>query len=475
MHWPIRNQILLPFAIVQTLAVAILSCSAAWMAADRAEREAVERLERVVATLSTASFPVRVPILEQMKGLSGADYVASDSQGRVTATTLDEDTAARILAIPQASLPNTGTASESGRLGRLQPVRSGDQTWLRGTVQILQSAELKQLLVLVPEQQWQSLRQEVILPPLMIGAVTLLVMVSVSFWLAARMGGRLKRMQQHVQQLASLEFDQLLPVTGSDELQELATSINRMAQDLQSTTRQIRLSERTSLVTQVAGGLAHQLRNSITGARMAVQLHLRRCRDTDRESLNVALRQLSLTENQIRGLLRLTRDAQQPLVPGRLDELLITIEELLRPQCQHSSIRLTMELPSRLECEKLHVADSEQMQASLLNLVQNAVEATGPGGRVIVQVSVRPANTGEANVPGPFMIRVDVTDSGPGVPDDLRTRIFEPFVTGKPEGVGLGLTLAAQTAEDHGGSLTWERIADMTRFRFEILASQRDD
>lgn len=175
MHWPIRNQILLPFAIVQTLAVAVLSVSAAWMAADRAEREAVGRLERVVATLSTASFPVRVPILQQMKGLSGADYVASDSLGRITATTLDEDIAARILSIPQASTP-TGVPG-SGRLGQLQPITAGDQAWLMGTVQILQSPELKQLLVLVPEQQWQSLRQEVILPPLMIGAVTLLVMV----------------------------------------------------------------------------------------------------------------------------------------------------------------------------------------------------------------------------------------------------------------------------------------------------------
>lgn len=468
MHWPIRNQILLPFAIVQTLAVAVLSVSAAWMAADRAEREAVGRLERVVATLSTASFPVRVPILQQMKGLSGADYVASDSLGRITATTLDEDIATRILSIPQASTP-TGVPG-SGRLGQLQPITAGDQAWLMGTVQILQSPELKQLLVLVPEQQWQSLRQEVILPPLMIGAVTLLVMVSVSFWLAARMGGRLKRMQQHVQQLASLEFDQLLPVTGSDELHELATSINRMAQDLQNSTRQIRLSERTSLVTQVAGGLAHQLRNSITGARMAVQLHLRRCRDADRESLNVALRQLSLTENQIRGLLRLTRDAQQPPVAGRLDQLLRTIEELLHPQCQHSNIRLAVELPSVQDCERLEVADSEQMQASLLNLVQNAVEAAGPGGHVIVQVSVLPTTIPTGSLSGKFVIRVDVLDSGPGVSEELRSRIFEPFVTGKPEGVGLGLTLAAQTAEDHGGSLAYERIDGLTRFRFEIAS-----
>ena len=122
------------------------------------------------------------------------------------------------------------------------------------------------------------------------------------------------------------------------------------------------------------------------------------------------------------------------------------------------------------DCEQLEVADSEQMQASLLNLVQNAVEAAGPGGHVIVQVSVLATTIPTGSLSGKFVIRVDVLDSGPGVSEELRSRIFEPFVTGKPEGVGLGLTLAAQTAEDHGGSLGYERIDGLTRFRFEIAS-----
>jgi hypothetical protein len=273
-----------------------------------------------------------------------------------------------------------------------------------------------------------------------------------------------------VQKLASLEFEELLPVSGDDEMQELASSINRMALDLQSTTKQIRITERTSLVTQVAGGLAHQLRNSITGAQMAVQLHLRRCRDTDKESLRVALLQLSLTENQIRGLLRLTRDAQQPPVPGCIDGMIQTIRDLLAPQCQHSEIGFSVTFPSPEDCGKLTVSDAEPIQASLLNLMQNAVEACGPGGQVQVIVALQkdealsnqsPHNTGS-------WICVDVLDNGPGVNQELDSRIFEPFVTGKPEGVGLGLTLASQTADDHGGSLTFERVGEWTRFRFRI-------
>jgi signal transduction histidine kinase len=273
-----------------------------------------------------------------------------------------------------------------------------------------------------------------------------------------------------------LQFGELLPIGGQDELARLATSINSMALDLQQATEQIRLAERTTVVTQVAGGLAHQLRNSITGARMAVQLHLRRCNHADQESLNVALRQLNLTESQIRGLLSLTRDSQQTPVRGSLSEILGDIRSLLAPQFDHSNSEceltyqddfkakeraINADLSVDFKRKDLEVDDRDQVHAALLNLIQNALEACRPGGRV--RVVVRRENR---------MIVAEILDNGPGVPDDLRNRMFEPFVTGKPEGVGLGLTLAAQVAKSAGGQLAFDRRDGWTAFRFEIPASQ---
>lgn len=456
MRWPIRNQILMPFALLQALAIGVISLSASWIAADRVERESIARLDQVLGTLSASRFPVRSPVLEQMKGLSGADFIASDNSGTITATTLSEAMAREIMRSP------TTIAPVSGKLGEFQPVSFGEEKWLVGGVQVLRSPELKQLLVLVPEVKWQAIRRDVILPPLLIGGCTMLAMGILSYLIAAKLGARVDRMQHHVGKLATLQFDNLLPVTGDDELTSLATSINSMAQGLQEATRQIRMTERTTLIAQVAGGLAHQLRNSITGARMAVQLHLRRSPHADSESLNVAIRQLNLTENQIRGLLSLTRDAQQKPVAGRIDELLNTIRDLLEPQFQHSETTLTIELPDEQVREQLIVADSEQTQAALLNLVQNALEACRPHGHVRVVVSL----------PEP-LIQVDVLDNGPGVADAVRNRMFDPFVTGKPDGVGLGLTLAAQAAESGDGTLTCERVDNWTQFRFQIRQIRR--
>lgn len=451
MRWPIRNQILVPFAVLQGIAVGIISFSASWIAADRAERDAVARLDQIVATLSSSRFPVQNAVLDQMKGLSGADFIATTSSRRITATTLPEAKARIIISAPTEILPG------SGKLSEFKPVSAGNDTWLVGGVEVLRSPELKQLLVLVPEQEWLAVRRDVVLPPLIIGGCTMLAMGLLSYVIAAKLGSRLDRMQDQVGKLATLQFENLLPVTGDDELTSLATSINHMAQGLQQATQQIRMTERTELISQVAGGLAHQLRNSITGARMAVQLHLRRSQDADNESLKVAIRQLNLTENQIRGLLSLTRDSRQPVVPGRIDEILKTIHELLTPQFQHSETDLTIEFPSNMSLSNLGVADSDHVQAALLNLLQNALEACRPGGSVRVLVSMPET-----------LIQVDVLDNGPGVADAVREKVFEPFVTGKPEGVGLGLTLASQVAESIGGSLRYERVDSWTRFRFQI-------
>jgi len=63
---------------------------------------------------------------------------------------------------------------------------------------------------------------------------------------------------------------------------------------------------------------------------------------------------------------------------------------------------------------------------------------------------------------------IEVSDSGPGPPAEIAAKLFEPFVTGKPEGIGLGLAIAKQAAEAHGGRLSWERREGKTVFRIEL-------
>jgi signal transduction histidine kinase len=101
--------------------------------------------------------------------------------------------------------------------------------------------------------------------------------------------------------------------------------------------------------------------------------------------------------------------------------------------------------------------DPAQLSHLFSNVIGNAVEAAGPGGSA--SVSLELTATG---------IIVEVADTGPGPPEGIAAKLFEPFVTGKEEGIGLGLAVARQAAAAHGGTVTWQREGGKTLFRITL-------
>jgi signal transduction histidine kinase len=97
--------------------------------------------------------------------------------------------------------------------------------------------------------------------------------------------------------------------------------------------------------------------------------------------------------------------------------------------------------------------------------MSNALDAAGPGGHV--QVRIIEVDKNRIQIQN-RRCRVEVIDSGPGPPEHIAQQLFEPFVTGKPDGVGLGLALARQVAEAHGGTIGWTRIDQQTLFFVEL-------
>jgi signal transduction histidine kinase len=127
---------------------------------------------------------------------------------------------------------------------------------------------------------------------------------------------------------------------------------------------------------------------------------------------------------------------------------------LLRPQCRHAGIELRWQPPA---AGYTVAGDAGQLGQLILNVLGNAVEAAGTNGWVSVVLG------GEG-----VGVWLEVSDSGPGPAPEVAERLFEPFVTGKPEGVGLGLAVARQVAEAHGGRIRWFRQESHTCFRIEL-------
>jgi signal transduction histidine kinase len=454
MRWSIRNQILVPIIAIQAVAVTAIAVATATLAADRSEREIIARLNGVIGTLGHVNFPYTASVLIKMRGLSGAHFVAFGENGRASETSFANlgEPPPSLKAIPPARLDSLGQS----------PTVSLDGV---GYFAVSLPSRDSSLLVLYPQTSWRQARRDAATPPLMLGGVSLVLMVAATSWIAHRISGRIREVQQQVARIAAGDFEGFDPGSGNDEVHDLAVSVNQMCNHLTQMQLTIRQSERAQLLGQLAAGLAHQLRNSLTGARLSVQLHVRRFPPlAGDETLDVALRQLAITEEQVKGLLSLGRVERRPAERCDLRRLLAEVAQLLRPSCQHAKVDLRYdddEGDGPIEV----VADPAGVRAAVLNLALNAVEAAGPGGGVTLEA----LSSGDE-------VAIEISDTGPGPPPELAGVIHEAFVTTKPEGVGLGLAIAHGVAVEHGGRLSWRREDGRTRFRLALPkadASQR--
>lgn len=450
MRWPIRNQILLPLITIQ-LAVAIgVTWLGAWTSLRRVEQEVQSRFQELTTTIQRSTFPLTSAVLEQLRGLSGAEFVIQDERGTVQATTLKRVTA--------SELQQAFTGITQKTTSPTVPLRIHGVAYLSVRVPVQHQGTDVNVVILYPDSLVQSARRDAIQVPIRLGWLTLALTTIAVIVVAQHIGKRIQAIERQVARVAQGNFQPIPLPHRRDELRDLSASVNGMSVQLDRMTRQIRETERAQLIKQLAGGIAHQLRNSLTGARLALQLHRRRCERSQDESLDVALHQLALTEEQIRGLVALIRDEHRPRVPGRLQTLADEISALIQPMCEHRQIRFFLSG----DAGELWLPDADQIRAALLNLCINAIEASTAGGRV----DVRLTKTGESVV-------IDVYDDGPGIPAEAVPHIFDPFQSSKADGMGLGLALVKQTAEDHAGSIYYLREAGRTLFRLTCCGLPR--
>lgn len=472
----IQTQILLPFAATIAVAVTVIAVTSSWLAVRQAELRTLAQLRGVAGTLSRLTVPFTESVLSHMRGLSGAEFVALDGSGRVWASTLRD--ASRSAMNPQLTSLKPRSPQAERSLSELPVVEILQTPYLADSVVVSGPENVATLIVLYPEADWRAARRAALWPPLIVGVITIVVVVVISAFLARSFGRRVQTVQQLLAAIAAGESPSTeAPATPRDELDDLIVSASHLAAELDRLQQTVQQTERVRLLGQLAGGLAHQLRNAVTGARLAVQLHQKRCSaprpdfaavsaegrsgsaEEPDESLAVALRQLALTEDQIQRLLSLSRQESPESVSASLPDLVDEIERLIRPHAEHARVEFTIHSDARTGSD---VADVERFRAAIMNLLLNAIEAAGQGGHV--WLDVRSTETGHA---------VTVSDDGPGPSSDVASTLFDPFVTSKPEGVGLGLALAKQVAQDLGGDLAWSRQQERTVFEF--LLPDSDD
>lgn len=436
----IRHQLLLP-VVLMLIGVIGICVGSAYSATRLATRQIEGRLRSVARFVAEDSwFPLRENVLRRLSPLSGAEYLL-DGSPRVASREM----------LPEVDVTRLPVADHWQELTLGPPVEVEGVRYLCSGIRLSRGDASGQVLyIFYPESLWRDALWEAAWPSLLLGSLLGLAALGLASWQARNLSRRIDALERATRSIASGDFTPMPLPPGNDELRDLAQSVNDMARQLSRLQDAIRRTERLHLLGQLAGGLAHQLRNSLTGARLAVQLH-RSETPGDAPALEVALRELTLLETHVKRLLDLGKTQETLRQPCDLTERITQAVELLQPRCHHAKIQLDWTPPG--PC--LASLDQGQWDQVIVNLLNNAIEAAGPGGTV--QVTLQ-------ELPG---IVLEVADDGPGPDEAIASRLFEPFLTTKPEGVGLGLAVARQIVEAHGGQLLWRREAGRTVFRVQ--------
>jgi signal transduction histidine kinase len=237
-----------------------------------------------------------------------------------------------------------------------------------------------------------------------------------------------------------------------DEVGELIRSFNRMASDLGRSwqeierlhARELERAQQLATVGELATGVAHEIRNPLTGVLGAVELALRTIPpgDSSRPLLEEAQTQLQRIETATTQLLRYARPPELRDVVVDANLIVDRAARLVEAQVSNAGIVLrTEQAPAAVPVR----VDPELIVQVLVNLILNGVEAMRAGGELTVWVGRHAPE-----------VWIGVRDMGPGVPHDKRTEIFRPFFTTKHQGTGLGLSISQQIVSRHGGTLRVE-------------------
>lgn len=210
--------------------------------------------------------------------------------------------------------------------------------------------------------------------------------------------------------------------------------------------RRALVAEKLAAVGTMAAGLSHEIRNPLNAASLQLTLLERRVRRLAVDSQSPLLEPLSLVQQEIHRLERIVDDflafarpREFKPVPVSLPVVVTTVLDLFTAQVDKAGLQLNRAITPTRPVD----GDPATLQQAMTNLVLNAIQATPAGGWVRVEVG---EHAGEAVIA--------VEDSGPGVPQELRSRLFEPFFTTKEQGSGLGLPLVHSVVQQHGGSIS---------------------
>lgn len=296
--------------------------------------------------------------------------------------------------------------------------------------------------------------------------LTLAVGVGVSVH-TRRLLGPLERVTQRAKAVARGDLTPQPIERTDDEIGELATAFERMVAAVAKAQNRAVANERLAAIGKMAAHVTHEIRNPLSSIGLNIELLEENLAEAgvggESKSLLTAItREVQRLEHLSEEYLRVARLPQPRMESEDIASKVQQITAFAKPEMDRANIKLVVSIEDDVPPA---LFDEGQIRQAILNVLRNAREAMSDGGKIEVYVRAEGMS-----------VVIGVDDEGSGIPDDVRSRIFDPFFSTKGEGTGLGLAITRQIVEAHGGSISVEkREGGGTSFRLLLpIAPQRN-
>ena len=437
----LHHRIVIPFALV-ALVTTSASAFVAVSVMSRALQSRVEtQIGNTAAVVSQSDFALNASILRSVKAITGADVITYDTGGRVVAATIDlkarDALVATVIAQDATRLALSGAADGAPIVRQMD---CGTPCY----VAYRRVATRPDIVVaVVAETSELSAATRRLAATVVIGAaLSLMAMILVSQFVARRVTAPIDDLVAFTREVLP-DGSQHRAAVGEDEIGRLGGAFNEMLDRLDRSRDALVRSEKVALAGLMAARVAHDIRNPLSSIKMQTQLVGARLRDDAETQAIVAavLRDIQQVETVVRDLIELARPGELKRRPVPLNDLVRDVVSQLSLQLTYRKIVVDLALADALPLISL---DPDRFRQALVNVVGNAADAMPTGGTV--RVLTRVGDGGSTVV-------LDVCDDGTGIDPAIRDRIFDPFVSTKRDGVGLGLVNAKAVVESHGGTI----------------------
>lgn len=440
-RYSIQNKIVLPFILLFAVVVLIVPVITIALFErkydEQVSRETQEWLEAIVDT-------GYIHQADKVKEAYGAEVTVVSSDNTVNHTTLSGDWAGFTDEMKLDEVRKR--IKESNRSFISQNVIVDGRHYK--VIYYLQAYD-RLYCLMRPIDKIADAKRHVTLLMLGIAAVVILLVGVISHLIGRNLTNPIKDLVQFTRKVAGGNLNEQYDAKTHDEIGDLTVAFNQMTRDLRNSRNELISAERLATAGKMAASFAHEIRNPLSSMRMLAQMLMRKQDLSEarrKQSMEYILEEIERIDVIVKGFMDFARPAFLDPALHDLNQVLQEVLDLMEANLNHHQILLIKKFAPDLPAIPL---DRDKLKQAFMNIVLNAMDAMPEGGTLEI-LTLQDSDR----------VRIDVVDTGVGIPPEDLNRLFEPFFTTKSQGTGLGLANAKRVLEQHGGDIQGKSVVE---------------